>query len=165
MEQGVEAEIAAWLGADLEDPVQRLANDLARSDREFLDELIAYRRRELTQAEVAERMGVSQSAVSQFEAGDRDPQLSTVRRYALAIGVMVKHRVVEPGRAELIRDDALKAVADLRLRLFHDVMGDMRSPWFTIRPDIACLWREGREAGAVVEVDAEGAHLAARLAR
>lgn len=113
MEQGIEAEIAAWLGVDLTDPVQRLANDLARGDREFLDHLVEHRRLKFTQSEVAERMGISQSAVSQFESGDRDPQLSTVRRYALALELMIEHKVVERGRAELIRDEGLRARAEL----------------------------------------------------
>ena len=35
----------------------------------------------LSQAEVASRMGTSQSAVARFEAGDLDVRLSTVERY------------------------------------------------------------------------------------
>lgn len=108
------ASIAALLGADLDDPIQQLAVDLAHGDRRFLDALVAERKRQkLKQEEVAERMGVSQSAVSQFEAGDRDPQLSTIRRYALALGVMVEHRLVRLGRAELIQDEAVRARAGL----------------------------------------------------
>lgn len=41
----------------------------------------------LKQPEVAERMGVSQQAISKIEDMDGDPKLSTVRRYATAIGV------------------------------------------------------------------------------
>ena len=41
----------------------------------------------LKQPEVAERMGVSQQAVSKIEDMDGDPKLSTIRRYATAIGV------------------------------------------------------------------------------
>lgn len=47
----------------------------------------------MSQAEVAEVMGVTQPAVSSFEAYDNDPRLSTVRRYAHAVGVTIAHTV------------------------------------------------------------------------
>lgn len=40
----------------------------------------------LSQTEVAARMGTSQSAVARFESGDGDVRLSTIERYAEAIG-------------------------------------------------------------------------------
>ncbi len=40
----------------------------------------------LTQADVAERMGVSQPTVAEFERYDANPTLSAIRRYALAVG-------------------------------------------------------------------------------
>ena len=40
----------------------------------------------LSQAEVAARMGTSQSAVARFEAGELDARLSTVERYSTALG-------------------------------------------------------------------------------
>lgn len=42
--------------------------------------------RGLSQTEVAARMGTSQSAVARLEAGDADPRLSTLERYAAALG-------------------------------------------------------------------------------
>ncbi|MEV1168744.1 hypothetical protein [Nonomuraea sp. NPDC049784] len=42
-------------------------------------------------------MGRSQPAVSDFERLGGDPHLSTIRRYALAIGVEVIHAVAVPG--------------------------------------------------------------------
>jgi DNA-binding transcriptional regulator YiaG len=49
---------------------------------------LADRRRELelSQTVVAARMGTSQSALARLEAGEVDPRISTVERYALAIG-------------------------------------------------------------------------------
>ena len=44
----------------------------------------------LSQAEVAAQMGTSQSAVARLEAGDADMRLSTVQRYAAAVGREIK---------------------------------------------------------------------------
>jgi transcriptional regulator with XRE-family HTH domain len=40
----------------------------------------------LTQTEVAARMGTSQSAVARIESGDADVRMSTLERYAAALG-------------------------------------------------------------------------------
>jgi len=40
----------------------------------------------LSQTEVAARMGTSQSAVARLESGDADIRLSTLERYATALG-------------------------------------------------------------------------------
>jgi predicted transcriptional regulator len=47
----------------------------------------------LSQTEVAVRMGTSQSAVARFEAGDLDVRLSTVVRYATAVGGSLEWRI------------------------------------------------------------------------
>jgi transcriptional regulator with XRE-family HTH domain len=47
----------------------------------------------LSQAEVAARMGTSQSAVARFEAGDLDVRLSTVERYSTALGARLEWRI------------------------------------------------------------------------
>ena len=39
----------------------------------------------LSQSELADRVGISQPALSQIESGNNDPTLSTVRRMALEI--------------------------------------------------------------------------------
>jgi DNA-binding XRE family transcriptional regulator len=44
----------------------------------------------LSQQEVARRMGTSQPAVARLEAGLSDPRLSTLERYASAIGYELK---------------------------------------------------------------------------
>ncbi len=43
----------------------------------------------LTQVELAERMGVSQSNISQIESGAREPRVGWVLRYAAATGARV----------------------------------------------------------------------------
>jgi predicted transcriptional regulator len=47
----------------------------------------------LSQAEVAARMGTSQSAVARFEAGDLDVRLSTIERYTTALGGTLEWRI------------------------------------------------------------------------
>lgn len=86
-----------------------IAGEIAR-DPEFADVLdAAIRARELvrrladlrirsglTQACIAERIGTSQSAIARLEAGDSDPRLSTVERYAEAVGVTLDTRPRQP---------------------------------------------------------------------
>ncbi|MGH2870446.1 MAG: helix-turn-helix domain-containing protein [Solirubrobacteraceae bacterium] len=60
---------------------------------------LAERRRELglSQTQIAARMGTSQSAIARLEAGGADPRLSTVERYARALGEELEHRRVATG--------------------------------------------------------------------
>lgn len=86
--------IAELLGIDSTDPDFVLARRLVRGDDKLLDDLVGMRRSKgLTQSDIGELMGVSQSAVARIESGERDPRLSTLRRYALAVGADVDHRV------------------------------------------------------------------------
>jgi transcriptional regulator with XRE-family HTH domain len=57
---------------------------------------LAKRRRELglSQTAVAARMRTSQSALARLEGGEADPRISTVERYALAMGEELEHRKV-----------------------------------------------------------------------
>jgi transcriptional regulator with XRE-family HTH domain len=43
----------------------------------------------ITQAELARRMGTTQSAIARLEAAERDPHLSTVVRYAQIVGKLL----------------------------------------------------------------------------
>jgi ribosome-binding protein aMBF1 (putative translation factor) len=55
--------------------------------RRLVADLTAQRRSAgLSQTEVAARMGTSQSAVARLETGDADVRVSTLERYAAAIG-------------------------------------------------------------------------------
>lgn len=57
-------------------------------------ELIAARTRAgLTQAEVAERMGTTQSTVARLEGGKAAPSLRSVQRYAQAVGARAVVRI------------------------------------------------------------------------
>lgn len=68
--------------------------ELSDRRRALMDELVAARRgRGLSQTEIAARMGTSQSAVARLERGDVDPRLSTLERYAAAVGRRVDWRI------------------------------------------------------------------------
>ncbi len=65
--------------------------EMAEARRALAAELVAGRRAiGLSQTEVAARMGTSQSAVARLESGDADVRLSTLERYAAAIGVELR---------------------------------------------------------------------------
>lgn len=86
--------IAARLGIDPTDPEFLLAKDLATEDLRFLAELVRMRRESgKSQEEVARLLGLSQPTIAAFERHDNDPKLSTIRRYAQVVGVMVHHNV------------------------------------------------------------------------
>jgi predicted transcriptional regulator len=60
---------------------------VAQRRRALTDELVAQRLElGLSQTEVAARMQTSQSAVARLESGDADIRLSTLERYAAALG-------------------------------------------------------------------------------
>ena len=65
-------------------------SSLAQDPDRLIDSLAAIRReRGLSQTEVAARMGTSQSALARLESSHADVRLSTVMRYATALGVDV----------------------------------------------------------------------------
>ena len=82
-----------------EELVERAAH-LAASDEELMSALIEARRSAgMSQRQVAEALGIKQPTVARFERHDSDPQLSTIRRYALAVGAHVRHEVIPAERA------------------------------------------------------------------
>jgi predicted transcriptional regulator len=61
--------------------------EMAERRRELTESLVARRvALGLSQTEVAARMQTSQSAVARLESGDADIRLSTLERYAAALG-------------------------------------------------------------------------------
>ena len=77
-----------------DDPEQKRAEWLVKQDTEFLRALVAARHSAgLTKEQVAERVGLPVERVADFEAYWADPPLSTIRRYAHAIGYHYSHRV------------------------------------------------------------------------
>jgi transcriptional regulator with XRE-family HTH domain len=71
----------------------------AFAEDEVLAALVERRQRlGLSQTVVAARMGTSQSAVARLEAGRSDPRLSTLTRYAAALGTTMSYAIGEAGR-------------------------------------------------------------------
>ena len=71
----------------LADADTRAEYDTQADEFSMARELIAARSRAgLTQGEVAERMGTTQSVVARLESGRRAPSMQTVQRYAQAVG-------------------------------------------------------------------------------
>ncbi len=71
----------------LSDPEIREAYDAMADEFDLARELIAARvRAGLTQAELAERMGTTQSAVARIEGSKQLPSVKTLLRYAEATG-------------------------------------------------------------------------------
>lgn len=96
----MDRDIAALLGIDPDDPEVQRENAAIERDVRLIEILVGVRKQlGLTQADVADRMDRSQPAVSDFERLGGDPRLSTIRRYALAIGADVFHVVKTPGTA------------------------------------------------------------------
>jgi predicted XRE-type DNA-binding protein len=70
---------------------------LAERGRLFADLTSRRQAAGLSQTEVAARMGTSQSAVARLEAGDADVRVSTLERYASAIGSHVSWQLRPDG--------------------------------------------------------------------
>jgi DNA-binding XRE family transcriptional regulator len=71
----------------LKNPQTRSAYDALSEEFETARELIAARSLAgLTQGEVAQRMGTTQSVIARLESGKQAPSLRTVQRYARAVG-------------------------------------------------------------------------------
>jgi len=70
-----------------ENPEYRVAYDALEEEFALVDSMIRARSRaHLTQAQVAERMGTTESAVSRLESGRGRPNTETLKRYAEAVG-------------------------------------------------------------------------------
>jgi transcriptional regulator with XRE-family HTH domain len=74
--------------------LERRASGLFRAQEQMLESLINMRKTKgLSQEEVGIRMGISQPAVAAFESYEANPTMSTIRRYALAVGAELSIKV------------------------------------------------------------------------
>jgi transcriptional regulator with XRE-family HTH domain len=68
--------------------------DVSARRHELIEQLARARRESgLSQTEIAARMGTTQSAVARLESGELDARLSTLERYAAALGRTVDWQV------------------------------------------------------------------------
>ena len=85
-----------FLNERLQDPAFAGLYRDAQARTELRLQLINLRKRSgLNQTQVAAAMHTTQSSVSVFENGDGEPYLSTMQRYARAIGAEVEIRLAE----------------------------------------------------------------------
>lgn len=90
--------------------------DRLAEEFEFLDEILRARADTgLTQADVAARIGTTQSAVARLESpvGKHSPSIATLQRYASALGYrlqlrLVKERGLTPGSSATARKRAAR---------------------------------------------------------
>lgn len=88
------SDLDAVLGLDTEDDYGKLRARLADADDKLLEDLVIMRKcKRMSQSDVAALMQRSKTAVSNFERLGSDPHLSTIRRYAAAVGALVTHTV------------------------------------------------------------------------
>lgn len=79
-------------------PEVKAEYDRIAGEFEFLDEILKARSATgLTQAEVAARIGTTQSAVARLESADakHSPSIATLQRYASALGYKLEVRLVK----------------------------------------------------------------------
>lgn len=104
------------LGIDPDSPEIRRTTHLAEADYALISRLVRLRGAQgLSQADVAQRMGVTQSTVCTFERMDNDPRLSTIRRYAHAVEALIRHDV-ELDTGQLLDDRVTKWTSTLTYR-------------------------------------------------
>lgn len=75
-------------------PAVQTAYDAQGAEFSIVRELIAARMRAgLTQGQIAQRMGTTQSVIARLEGGKRTPSMNTVQRYAQATGCKAVFRL------------------------------------------------------------------------
>ena len=80
----------------------RQAYDALEEEFVFIDEMLKARTESgLTQAEVAELVGTTKSAIARLESGSgkRSPSVSTLKRYAHVLGYRLEIRLVKSARS------------------------------------------------------------------
>lgn len=90
-----EHDLMAAFGFDSEDPQVTASLEDAEAHSRLLQTLVSHREcQKLTQREVAQRMGTTQSRVSTLERLGGNPTLWTLFRYARAVNAKLKPMVV-----------------------------------------------------------------------
>ncbi len=82
--------------SDPENVQQILASDLINQTQDLLADLISQRKAKgMTQSDVADAIGITRTAITAFERYDGDPKLSTIVRYAMAVGAKISIDVTD----------------------------------------------------------------------
>jgi DNA-binding XRE family transcriptional regulator len=82
--------LASILGISDDDPELLAAREDTRGVDRLFDTLVTHRQaRKISQADVAKRMGTTQSAVSDLERSGSNPKLFTLLKYARAIDMRI----------------------------------------------------------------------------
>jgi len=85
--------VETWKRKMMKNPAFKKEYDALEGEFSLINELLSARSKaKLTQAQVAKRMGTSQSAVARIESG-RTPSLTSLRKYARAVGRKVEIRL------------------------------------------------------------------------
>jgi DNA-binding XRE family transcriptional regulator len=80
----------------MENPAFRAEYEKADAEYAVIEALIRARTRaQLSQTELAKRLGTTQSAIARLEGGNVSPSLSTLRRYAEATGAQLRIELVQ----------------------------------------------------------------------
>lgn len=93
-------------------PAVKEAYDAASEEFAFLDEVLRARAEAgLTQAEVAARIGTTQSAIARLESAEprHSPSIATLQKYAKALGYKVQVKLVKERTATMRSTRATKA--------------------------------------------------------
>lgn len=121
---------------------QQNAYDLARSQRIMLGDLIELREASgKTQTEIADQLGRNRSTVCRFESMESDPRLSTVFRYAHAVGAMIEIEVSP--YAQWIRRNSLSPVDVGLAGTWRDAVPGSRTSADSFGLDLATWTRDG----------------------
>ncbi|WP_223149219.1 helix-turn-helix transcriptional regulator [Changpingibacter yushuensis] len=89
-------DLAKMLGLDLANPTDASAVDMEEARQRLIDKLLSIRNeRGMTTQDVAAQLGISRQAVAKIEKGSRDPRLSTLIRYAMAVNAHISFDAIE----------------------------------------------------------------------
>lgn len=81
----------------MHDPAFRSEYQKADADYSIIESLIRARHdANLSQAELAKRIGTTQSAIARLESGSISPSISTLQRYAAATGTRLQFQLLSP---------------------------------------------------------------------
>ncbi|HTQ12246.1 MAG TPA: helix-turn-helix transcriptional regulator [Rhizomicrobium sp.] len=89
--------VEAWKREKLRDPAFKKEYDALEEEFALASELISARAKaNLTQGQVARRMGTSQSAVARMESGNGLPSTTSLVKYARAVGRRIEIKLKKP---------------------------------------------------------------------